>query len=1707
MSKTVSRSLLWAGSLLILAGFCSRNTLRVEAAEPPAAANGTISYYKQVRPIFQAQCQGCHQPAKAGGGYVMTSFARLLAGGDSKSAAVVPKKAAESHLIEQITPDGGKAEMPKDKPPLSVAEIEIVMKWIEQGAADDTPEAAVNRFDKDHPPVYSRPPVITALDVSPDGQLIAVGGFHEVLLWKADGSEMVARLIGLSERIESVRFSPTGDRLAVTGGQPGRMGEVQVWDVAKKKLTLSVPVTFDTVYGASWSPDGTLIAFGGADNSARAINAKTGEQVLFMGSHNDWVLDTAFSKQGTHLISVGRDMTAKLTEVATQRFVDNITSITPGALKGGLASVGRHPQRDEILVGGSDGVPKVYRIFRETARVIGDDANLIGAFSAMPGRIFSVAMNADGKRFAVGSSLDGAGQVDIYEYTFDAATTSDPIKKILAKDGPSRSPQERAELDKTQRDSVKRLSSLPSSTPIYALSFLPDGKRLAASGADGLIRLIEPETGKVVKEFSPAPIAARAGPSIAAEESVTPKQEEAVEAESFPAASSLTALAVQPATVQINNPYAYTQLLVTGTLPTGETIDVTRAVEFSISPALAEVNRSGLVRPKLDGQGVLKVSLGGKSIEVPVNVSGQKVETKVDFVHDVNPILSKLGCNAGTCHGALQGKNGFKLSLRGYDPIYDVRALTDDHGSRRVNLASPDDSLMLLKPTGAVPHVGGQVMRPGEPYYAVLRRWISDGAKLAPTSPKVTKIDVFPIDPVVQKIGSRQQLRVLATYATGEVRDVTREAFLDSGNTEVATANRSGLLTSVRRGEAPILVRYEGAYAATTLTVMGDRSGFVWEQPPAYNKVDELTAAKWRRMKIRPSEVCNDEEYLRRVYLDLTGLPPTADDVRAFNADTSKDSRAKREAIVDKLIGSPEFVDFWTNKWADLLQVNRKFLEVDGAAAFRNWIKTQVAGNVPYDQFVRSVMTASGSNKENPAASYFKILRDAPATMENTTQLFLAVRFNCNKCHDHPFERWTQDQYYQTSAFFAQVGLKADPASGGRQIGATAVEAGKPVFEVVYDKPDGEIKHERTGQMAAPKFPFPATFKVAEKATRREQIAAWLTSADNPYFARSYVNRIWGYLLGAGIIEPIDDIRAGNPATNPELLDYLTTEFVKSGFNARHIMRLIATSRTYQLSVATNQWNQDDRVNYAHALARRLPAEVLLDSVYRVTGSSSKFPGVAPGTRAAALPDSGVELPSGFLTTFGRPVRESACECERSSGMQLGPVMALVSGPTLGDAIADPGNDITKLVAREGDDAKLIDELFVRILNRHATPAEIASCRNDVQAIDTDHRALAEELGRAEADFAMKRPKLERDREAAIVAAQGAFDAYEKDAAPKRAEAEKQRAAATAKLEAELKAEEPKFLERYANWEKAQATAVRWLPLVPKTLTATNGATLTAEPDGSIVVGGTNIQSTFTLVAETDLTNLTGLRLEMIPDARNPAKGVGRAPDGNFVLNEINVSAAPKGDPKQLKTVNLETALADFSQASFDVKNLIDGKTNPGKGWAVSPFTSQTHWATFETKEAVGGAGGSVLTVTMHHKFNSPGYLAGRFRISVTTLPKPVGLSLPEDFRAILNITPELRSPAQRETILAHFRAVDPEWRKRTDAINVSRVPPPADPMVQMLRDRITEANKPVVVDPQLAQLRKDVEMSVRQASLRRLTAAQDVAWALINSPAFLFNH
>jgi WD40 repeat protein len=438
----------------------------------------------------------------------MTDFAKMLAGGESAEKgelAVIPGNPEKSLLIQQITPVRGEAEMPPKKPPLPDVQIELVRRWIAEGAADDTPANARQRHDAEHPPIYQRPPVITSLDFSPDGSLLGVAGFHEVLLWKSDGSEMIARLIGLSERIQTVRFSPDGKLLAACGGRPAQMGEVQIWDVEKRKLTSSVPVGYDTVYGVSWSPDGKTVAFGCSDNTVRAIEVATGKQVLQQSSHNDWVLDTVFTAKGDQLVSVGRDMSAKLTEVATQRFIDNISSITPGALRGGLQSVTRHPQRDEFLVGGADGVPQAYRLVRKTQRRIGDNALCIRKWPAMEGRIYTVDFAPDGTRFAAGSSLDGKGYVNFYNYDFNTEMPAD-IVAIEGKDFGGRSEEEKKKVEAHYTSDVKLLGSASFESGIFAVRFQRDGTAVAAAGEDGKIRFIRASDAQVVKEFVPVPL-------------------------------------------------------------------------------------------------------------------------------------------------------------------------------------------------------------------------------------------------------------------------------------------------------------------------------------------------------------------------------------------------------------------------------------------------------------------------------------------------------------------------------------------------------------------------------------------------------------------------------------------------------------------------------------------------------------------------------------------------------------------------------------------------------------------------------------------------------------------------------------------------------------------------------------------------------------------------------------------------------------------------------------------------------------------------------------------------------------------------------------------------------------------------------------------------------------------------------------------------
>ena len=761
-----------------------------------------------------------------------------------------------------------------------------------------------------------------------------------------------------------------------------------------------------------------------------------------------------------------------------------------------------------------------------------------------------------------------------------------------------------------------------------------------------------------------------------------------------PSLPAIESLQLDPPSLTLSNIRDGRRALVWGVAADGTKFDVTGDATFKTDSSNLTIDKEGYIYPTAAGDASVSVSAAGKQATLPVKVSGAD-DPKVRFVRDVEPLLSRIGCTAGTCHGSAKGKNGFKLSLRGYDPEFDYATLVRELQGRRVNRVQPEMSLMLLKPIGAVPHEGKTLFHPGSRPYNVIYQWIKEGANFDPDAPgaRPNKLEVIPAEVNLDLAGRTQDLIVIAHYPDGSTRDVTRQTIMSSNSVDVAkvVGNR---VTALRRGEAAMLIRYEGNYGAVNVSVMGDRSGYVFAPMPEYNFVDKHINAKLEKMKILPSELCTDDEFLRRVYLDLTGIVPTAQVARAFALDESP-SPQKREKLVDSLIGSRDYVAQWSYRWADLLQCNSKALGEKGIWVFREWIRESVAQNKPYDQFVRELITAQGTERINPAVNYYRTLRDTGKITEDVSQTFLGVRFNCNKCHDHPFERWTQDQYYEFGAFFARVSFKGDP---------------KTNQEIVFTSyAGGEVTHPRTSMVMKPTVPYGQEPDVEHARTRQDAFAAWLTSRDNPLFARSYSNRVWSYFFGRGIIDPVDDIRASNPPSNPELLDALTQDFIDHNFDVEHLIRTIVLSRTYQLSVIPNKWNEDDKVNFSHAIPRRLSAEQLRDAVAIATGTREVTEGLPDGMRSVYMADGLVE--DDFLKLFGRPKRESACECERTSNVSLAHALNLVNGPVINNACDSPDSDIVKLAASEPDNRKVVEQIYFAILNRAPTEKEM-------QAID-----------------------------------------------------------------------------------------------------------------------------------------------------------------------------------------------------------------------------------------------------------------------------------------------------------------------------------------------------------------------------------------------------
>jgi hypothetical protein len=753
------------------------------------------------------------------------------------------------------------------------------------------------------------------------------------------------------------------------------------------------------------------------------------------------------------------------------------------------------------------------------------------------------------------------------------------------------------------------------------------------------------------------------------------------------AAKAKVILAVFPEAIQLDTARDYQSFVATTQRADGITQDVTATAKWNIAdPNIAKIEANRVV-PVADGDTELICDLGSTQLRVPVKVSRSSESLPISFEKDIVPIMTRSGCNTGSCHGAARGKDGFMISLFGYDPAGDYTRITRQIGMRRVNLAVPEDSLFLTKSVGRVPHSGGKLFGGDSVYYAMMLEWLQAGAPKDETPPpSVDKLEIYPAQSVIEGEGSTQRFISVAHYSDGTTRDVTNlSAFMTNNETSAAVDN-DGNVTAGARGEAFIMARFETKTEGRQVLVLP--KDLKYEVPEVTgNYIDQLVGKKLNQLRILPSDLCTDEEFLRRVTIDITGMLPTEDEYRLFVNDVAVD---KRPALIERLLSRKEFSEIWAMKFAQLLMIkSTNQVSYKSAFLYNQWLTDKFAKNVPIDEMVRELFGATGGTFRNPATNYYQIERDTLKRAENAAQVFMGIRTQCAQCHNHPLDRWTMNDYYGFAAFFCQTATKN--AEDYRE-------------KIIYDRRSGEVKHKVTGEVMTPKF-LGGGLADTKGKDRRVVMAEWLTSSENPYFSTSIANRVWAHFMGIGIVEPVDDIRVSNPATNPELFQKLGDMLAGYKFDFRQLVRDICNSNAYQRSATPNESNKSDTRNYAYATVRRIPAEMMLDCVGQVTNTKEKFRGLPLGARAVQIADGGTS--TYFLDTFGRAPRDTVCDCEASTDPSLSQALHLLNGSATSGKIAQ-GKVIAELLENDATPKDALDRLYVRCLSRYPTETEHA---------------------------------------------------------------------------------------------------------------------------------------------------------------------------------------------------------------------------------------------------------------------------------------------------------------------------------------------------------------------------------------------------------------
>ena len=741
---------------------------------------------------------------------------------------------------------------------------------------------------------------------------------------------------------------------------------------------------------------------------------------------------------------------------------------------------------------------------------------------------------------------------------------------------------------------------------------------------------------------------------------------------------------VSPKVVQLVGPEASEQLLILDR--SGKvTRDITRSAKIQLGRAgVIYIDSNGRVSPIKEGKTEIHIRQGNSSLRVPVEVTGLARPIPVSFRHQIIPILSKAGCNSGGCHGKAEGQNGFKLSVFGFDPSADHRALANQSRGRRLSLGSPAQSLLLLKATGDMPHGGGRKVVKGSLWYRQIARWIGEGAQLANEQVfDTTSIEVEPREVIISP-GSKLQLRVTARDKKGNLRSVTAEAEYKSNSEPICEVDHNGLISAADiPGEVGILVRFMGHVAVCRVTL--PRQGIEFKRPPEHNFVDRLVWNKLQRLGIKPSPLASDAVFLRRVHLDVIGALPTVAEAKRFLADKRPD---KRKRLIDQLLSRNEYADYWAMRWADILQIDKNIVTPQGAVAMTRWLRKQFKQNRPYDEFVRSVVMARGNILVESPAAFYRVHNSPEKAGRSISQVFLGIRIECAQCHHHPFEKWSQRDYYAFAGFFTGVNRLSAPGGGTKILSAGG----------------SNLKHPRTGKVVEPAGLGAPTAKFEPNADRRTRLASWMTSAKNPFVARTIANRLWAHYLGRGLVEPVDDMRATNPATNEPLLDALAQHLINTKFDLHQLTRAILNSRVYQLSSGTNPTNARDEQNYSHSLFKALPAEVLLDAICHATQVPEKFNGWPVGYRAIQVWDN--HMPSYFFRVFGKPARVTVCECERGNEPSMAQALHLLNAPETAAKLHSRFGRVARLSATNKRPVEIINALYLAALSRFPLPAE-----------------------------------------------------------------------------------------------------------------------------------------------------------------------------------------------------------------------------------------------------------------------------------------------------------------------------------------------------------------------------------------------------------------